>query len=110
MLAAGGADGGHAIVPFRREANGALEAADTFPSGDNGTVQARLGAQGSVTLNGKGNFLLVVNPGSYNVTVFRVAADATLTVADLEGSGGDMPESVTINGDLVYVLNAGRLT
>ncbi|MEO6398029.1 MAG: beta-propeller fold lactonase family protein [Tepidiformaceae bacterium] len=107
MTNAAAADGGNAVVAFRRNANGALEAAGTYPSGGAGTGQPRLGSQGSVTLNEKGNFLLVVNPGSDNVTVFRVAADATLTATDLEGSGGDMPESVTIHGDLVYVLNAG---
>jgi len=51
-------------------------------------------------------WLLVVNAGSDDVSVFRVERDG-LTLVDRKPSGGHRPISVTVDRDLVYVLNAG---
>jgi len=65
-----------------------------------------LGSQGAVVLSKGGNWLLAVNAGSNDVSVFRVS-DWGLTLASRTPSGGTMPISVTISGRIVYVLNAG---
>jgi 6-phosphogluconolactonase (cycloisomerase 2 family) len=57
-------------------------------------------------LSDDGNWLLAVNAGSNDISVFRVEEDG-LTPTDLVPSGGTEPISVTIHKDLVYVLNDG---
>jgi len=47
-----------------------------------------------------------VNAGSNDVSVFRIRSDG-LELTDVEDSQGVLPVSVTIHGDIVYVLNAG---
>jgi 6-phosphogluconolactonase (cycloisomerase 2 family) len=49
--------------------------------------------------------LLVANAGSNDVSVFR-AGPHGLKLTDVEPSGGEFPVSVTIRGNVVYVLNA----
>ena len=53
-----------------------------------------------------GRYLYAVNAGSASVTSFRIRRDG-LQLIDVVASGGAMPTSVTVHGDLVYVLNAG---
>ena len=53
-----------------------------------------------------GRFLLVVNAGSSEVSVFRRDEDG-LDLRDVASSGGTMPVSVTAHKGLVYVVNAG---
>lgn len=57
-------------------------------------------------LSDDGRWLLVVNAGSDEVSVFGVNG-ITLELTDTVGSGGDSPISVDISGRIVYVLNAG---
>src|SRR5207247_10495501 len=58
----------------------------------------------ALTLSDNGRFLLVVNPGSDDISVFSVKKNG-LTLLDRKNSGGSEPISVTLKGDLVYVLN-----
>ena len=96
---------GNEIVAWARAADGTLTPAGSVSTGGLGTG-AGLGSQGAVTLSGDGHWLFAVNAGSDSVSTFRVAG-TSLTLTDVEPSGGDMPTSVTSQGDLVYVLNAG---
>src|SRR6516164_5594167 len=59
-----------------------------------------------VVLSDDGRWLLVVNAGSDELSVFAVQPDG-LRLADRAGSGGSKPTSVTVSGALVYVLNNG---
>ncbi len=96
---------GNAIMVFTRSANGQLAWAATVPTGGLGTGSG-LGSENSVLLSDDGSVLLSVNGGSNDISVFRVAADG-LTLMDTSPSGGVMPVSVTMSGNLVYVVNAG---
>ncbi len=98
---------GNAVVAFARDRDGGLTRVGTYPTGGLGTGKPRLSSQGSLTLTDDRRFLLVANPGSNDVTTFAVAHDATLTLVDREASGGGKPVSITIDGNLVYVLNGG---
>jgi 6-phosphogluconolactonase len=99
------ATAGNAVLIYRRSADGSLSSAGSVATGGTGTG-AGLGSQGAVTLSDDGNWLLVVNAGSNEVSSFSVG-DGTLTLRGRASSGGTMPISVTVHDDLVYVLNAG---
>ena len=100
------ATSGNAVLVFRRAPDGTLTSEGSVATGGTGTG-ASLGSQGAVTLSDNGNWLLVVNAGSNEVSSFAVGQSGSLTLRGRASSGGTMPISVTIHDDLVYVLNAG---
>lgn len=93
------------VLLWSRAANGALTFVGKTSTGGRGNGKA-LGNQGGLALSADGAWLYVVNPGSDSVTVFQVNG-TTLTRRDVEPTRGDKPISVTVHGNLVYVLNAG---
>jgi len=96
---------GNAVAVFDRGADGALTAAGRYPTGGLGTGGG-LGNQGALALSNGGRFLFAVNPGSDDVSSFRIKPGG-LELLDRIGSGGVRPISLTTSGDLLYVLNAG---
>jgi 6-phosphogluconolactonase len=96
---------GNEILVFDRDERGGLSFAQAFPTGGLGTGGG-LGNQGGLVLSADSRWLLVVNAGSNDVSVFRVYDDG-LKLASRTPSAGQRPVSVTIDRDLVYVLNAG---
>jgi 6-phosphogluconolactonase (cycloisomerase 2 family) len=96
---------GNEVVVFDRVADGSLRFGGTYHTGGLGSGDG-LGNQGGVVLSDDGRWLLAVNAGSGEVSVFRVAADG-LVLTDTASSGGVRPVSVTIHQDLVYVVHAG---
>lgn len=96
---------GNTVLAFRRSARGRLSFLDAYDTGGTGTG-AGLGNQGALTLDQSGNRLFVVNPGSDSVAVFAIRPSG-LHLLDVAPSGGSQPISVTVEGDLLYVLNAG---
>ena len=92
---------GNAIVAYQRFADGTLGEPSEFSTGGLGTG-AGLGNQGGVVLSH--NWLFAVNAGSNDVSVFHVGRGG-LTLTDVEASLGEMPISVAVHEDLVYVLN-----
>ena len=106
VFTATNAASGNQVIAYHRSADGSLSSPAYFATGGLGSG-AGLGSQGSVTLSADGNWLLVVNAGSNEVSSFAVGDDGSLTLRGKASSGGTMPISVTIHGDLVYALNAG---
>lgn len=100
------ASAGNAVLAYDRLADGTLESAGSFSTGGAGTGGG-LGNQGGLTLSGDGRWLLAVNAGSSSIAAFRVQGDGSLELTSTVASGGTLPISVTVSGDLVYVLNAG---
>ncbi|HEX7779388.1 MAG TPA: beta-propeller fold lactonase family protein [Vicinamibacterales bacterium] len=96
---------GNAVLVFDPDADGRLSSAPAVATGGLGTGGG-LGNQGGVRLSADGRFLLVVNAGSNDLSVLEVT-NTGLTLRDRTSSGGSLPISVTVNGRLVYVLNAG---
>jgi 6-phosphogluconolactonase len=96
---------GNEVVVFDRMADGSLGAQRSFSTRGTGTGGG-LGNQGALALTKSGRWLLAVNPGSNSVSVF-LSFGNSLFRTDTEASGGTMPVSVTIENDIVYVLNAG---
>jgi 6-phosphogluconolactonase (cycloisomerase 2 family) len=99
------AAGSNEVLAFSRAPDGTLSAAVSYATGGTG-AGAGLGSQGAVVLTDNGRWLLVVNAGSNDVSVFRVRAGG-LERTDVEPSGGVFPVSIATDGELVYVLNAG---
>ena len=98
----------NSIVMFRRASDGTL----TFPhetltggsgTGPNGADP--LGSQDSLVLSGDGLVLLAANAGSNEISVLARRGGA-LALLSKTFSGGTFPNSITLSGDLVYVLNS----
>jgi 6-phosphogluconolactonase len=104
--------GANAVIAFRRGADGSLSPLGTSPTGGRGTGGAidPLMSQYALALDDGHRTLFVVNAGSDQVSAFRVRDDATLELADVASSGGDMPVSLASRGAFLYVLNAGSNT
>jgi 6-phosphogluconolactonase (cycloisomerase 2 family) len=97
--------GGNAVLAFDRSADGTLAAPTAYATGGTGTGGG-LGNQGAVILSRDGRWLAAVDAGSNEVTLFRVHPRG-LSLASRAPSGGVRPISVTLRGNLLYVLNNG---
>src|SRR5215467_9951859 len=99
------AAGGNSILIFARAANGVLTSAGSASTGGAGKG-AGLGSQGALVLTNDQRWLLAVNAGSNDITVFSVTPDG-LQWQSKTPSDGAMPISVAVHDRLVYALNAG---
>jgi 6-phosphogluconolactonase (cycloisomerase 2 family) len=102
------AGGANEVLVFARRANGRLGAPSAVATGGQGSGTG-LGSQGAVTLSDGDRWLLVVNAGSNDLSVFSVGISG-ISLTDRVASGGEFPVSVTVHNDLVYVLNAGGVS
>jgi 6-phosphogluconolactonase (cycloisomerase 2 family) len=96
---------GNAVLQYDRLGDGSLQYATSYGTDGQGTGGG-LGNQGGVVLSDNGRWLLVVNAGSNDVSVFAIGKQG-LSLIDTQYSGGIQPVSVAVHGDLVYVVNAG---
>ena len=96
---------GNQVIAFDRSADGSLGARRAYSTRGTGTGGG-LGNQGALAFSDSGQWLLAVNPGSDSISVF-LNFGGRLFRTDTEASGGVRPVSVTIEDDIVYVLNAG---
>ena len=96
---------GNAVLQYDRMADGSLRFADSYDTGGLGSGGG-LGNQGGVVLSDNGRWLLAVNAGSDDLSVFAVRPRG-LVLTDIELSGGARPVSVAIDDDLVYVVHDG---
>jgi 6-phosphogluconolactonase len=94
------------IIAFGRSEDGSLAAPERHATGGRGTGEPHLPSQSSIALSDDGRWLLVVNAGSDELSLFAVEQDG-LRLADRVDSGGGKPTSVAVSGTLVYVLNNG---
>jgi 6-phosphogluconolactonase len=105
-------DTGNEVVVYDRHADGRLTQAQSYPTnglGSGGVAVDPLGSQGSLILSSDRRWLIAVNAGSNEISVFRVRPNG-LKLTDKAGSGGTFPSSLTLDQDLLYVLNAGSGT
>jgi len=97
-------DAGNELIAYDRAPDGTLSMGTSYSTGGMGAGEG-LGNQGGIALSNNHRWIFVVNAGSNDVSVFE-ATPAGLELRDVEPSLGARPISVTVNGDLVYVLNA----
>jgi 6-phosphogluconolactonase len=96
------------VIAYQRHADGSLSDARTFSTGGRGSGGATdpLGSQGSLTLASDHSFLLAVNAGSGDISVFFVFGNELILVSKTP-CGGSEPVAVAEHNHLVYVANAG---
>ena len=94
------------VLYYGRAADGSIMFVSSYATQGAGTGGA-LASQGAVMLTQDGRFLLVVNAGSNEISVFKVQNNGLNFVSKVS-SHGSMPISLTINDkNWVYVLDAG---
>ena len=108
---------GNSVYVFKRKANGTIKRFETVKTGGHGTATQQpfglpvVDSADSITLSSDRKLLFVVNAGSNSVTSFRVAPGG-IRRAQVVKSGGVLPISVAVHGDVLYVLNgvSGSIT
>jgi 6-phosphogluconolactonase (cycloisomerase 2 family) len=108
---------GNQVVAYDRQPDGALTWSGTNDTGGlggqlSGSQVDFLASQGSLAYVQNARLLLALNAGSNSVSVFSVRG-ADLSLLEVVPSGGEFPNSIAVDGNLVYVLNArdgGSLT
>lgn len=104
----------NAVAAFNRAPDGTLTPAGMFSTGGAGNPVAQPGdpptdpfaSQGALIFSDNNNLLFAVNAGSNEISVLSVGKN-NLTLVDKVSSGGVRPISLTIHGNLLYVLNEG---
>jgi 6-phosphogluconolactonase (cycloisomerase 2 family) len=99
----------NSVLEFQAGPSPFLTLVGTYTTHGSGTG-AKLASQGAVTLTQNGEWLLVVDAGSNQITVFQVNGDGSLSFASVVSSEGTAPISVTAHDNLVYVLDNGTKT
>jgi 6-phosphogluconolactonase (cycloisomerase 2 family) len=97
---------GNAVVAYDRAADGTLTMSGTFPTGGTSIGFFATGNQNGLLLSSNGHCLWAVNSMSNSISAFEVKG-TSLSLANVVDSGGHRPISLTVDQDLLYVLNAG---
>src|SRR5215212_9444735 len=95
------------LIAFRSAADGSLERIGSVATGGEGDGTPQLQSQGSVTLTGDGQYLLVTNAASDDISVFSVASDGSIELRDRVHTDAT-PRSVAEHDGVVVVLNTGK--
>ncbi|MEO6236428.1 MAG: beta-propeller fold lactonase family protein [Vicinamibacterales bacterium] len=93
---------GNEIVIYSRAGDGTLTLLNTRKTRGLG-IGVDTDTQGPLRLSHDNRFLYAVNPGSDNLTVFEVDGARLKFLQIIEA--GDQPLSLTLSGELLYVLN-----
>lgn len=98
----------NSVMVYVRGGDGTLSFSGAFATGGAGVGSGPdpLGSQNSLVLGWHNRLLLAVNAGSNDVSLFAVEG-LKLRLLDRQSSHGQMPVSIAVRGELVYVLNAG---
>ena len=93
---------GNRIITYSRAADGTLTRVDSVATRGTG-IGTDLDTQDGLLLSSDHRFLYAVNAGSDNITVFSVAGTELTFLQKVYA--GDVPNSLTIHGNLLYVLD-----
>jgi 6-phosphogluconolactonase len=115
----GGAPAGHVyvmsnqtsanqVLVYDRHLDGTIAFDEAVGTGGLGTGTGT-GSQGALAITADGSWLLAVNPASDSLSSLAVLPGG-LDLVDTVASGGDLPNSVAVHGNIVYALNAGSGT
>ena len=96
---------GNQLAVFARDKQGLLEFPVFYNTGGFGTGSG-LGSQGSIAMDAAGDTLYLVNAGDGSISVFDLSKKEP-DLIQIISSGGTFPNSVTLSGNFLYVLNAG---
>ena len=108
----------NALIVYDRFANGQLKERERVLTGGSGGHRPEPGCpgacpildtQGEVVLSKNGKLVFAVNAGSDQISSFR-ETNRGLKLVDVEGSNGLFPNSLTVHGNVLYVLNSESST
>ncbi len=105
IYTASNATTGNQILAFDQLKDGSLRAVGTIATGGTGTGSG-LGNQSGLALSPDRRLMFAVNAGSNEISTFRFQNRLPKLVSKV-ASGGTRPVSITIQGDRLYVVNAG---
>src|SRR5437899_6561694 len=94
---------GNQVIVYTRAADGTLTWKANYATNGLGITGLTGSNQGGLVLSEDGQWLIVVNAGSNDISVFIVNHKG-FTLADRTGSQGTMPRSVTLHGSSCYKL------
>jgi 6-phosphogluconolactonase len=97
---------GNQVIAYNRAPDGTLTWQANYATNGLGITGLTGSNQGGLVLSEDARWLIVANAGSNDVSVFSVNHKG-LTLTDKASSQGTMPISVTVHGNVVYVLNTG---
>ena len=97
------------VYEWARNSDGTLTFVNSYSAGGRGRGPG-IESQGGVILSNDNAWLFAVNAGSNSIAVFSVGSPNGLTLIGTVSSGGTFPISLTMHGNLVYVLNTGATT
>ena len=95
------------VWSYTRASDGTLTFAGQFATQGSGSGGDNLKSQGSIAVSQNAKFVFAVNANSNDITSFSVQPGAQLIFVSKVPSGGTFPNSLTISGNLLYVLNQG---
>jgi 6-phosphogluconolactonase len=98
---------GNHVAVFARDEGGTLTPVGLVPTGGMGSGQ-NTHSQGGLAFGADRQILYAVNSGDNTITVFSLTPTGPIAVQRIE-SGGQLPVSVAVRKDLLYVLNAGSV-
>jgi 6-phosphogluconolactonase len=116
------------LLVFDRYSDGTLKQTNTVATGGQGGHQGQpinvmapppvctgngagcpaLDSQDAIALTPNGKFLFAVNAGSSTVSSFKVTNHKPVLVNEIS-SGGTFPDSLSVHGNVLYVLNSNSL-
>ena len=103
----------NSIAGFDRHVDGTLTpmAGSPFMTGGAGTGDT-MGSQDALRITPDDRYLLAVDAGSHEISVLSIGDDGNLSpvTGSPFASGGEVPVSIAIHEDLVYVANRGNGT
>lgn len=102
------ASGPNQVAAYLRGSNGNLSREGRFATGGAGLGGA-LGSQGSLVFDAKSQRFFTVNAGDNTISMLSIDADGNLATLAMLPSGGTRPVSITVHGNMVYVVNQGDL-
>lgn len=100
------ATAGNQVSAYLRASNGNLSRKGSFATTGTG-LGAGLGSQGALVFDAALQRFFAVNAGNNTISMLAIDADGELAPLATVGSAGTRPVSITVHGDLVYVVNQG---
>ena len=100
---------GNSVIVYDRDFRGRLTLANSYETaglGSGGGIDP-LASQNALILSPNHRWLIAVNAGSDDITVFRVRRHGLKWVGNFDSEGA-FPVSLALSHNLLYVLNAGR--
>jgi len=99
------APNGNQLLVFAQRDDGSLALTHSIPAQGLGSGGG-LSNQGAVALSPRASLIFAVNAASNTIATFRITGEDIDFVA-VTPSGGQTPVSLTVSGNLLYVLNQG---